>query len=72
MNHYPGDCVKCGSCRDICPTGAILLLDAVRPEQMLGGAVHRYVMRPRDVELNNPHQILNTMRSYLGSEVYER
>ena len=72
VNHYPGDCVKCGSCRDICLAGAISLLDAVRPAQMLGGAAHRYVMRPRDVELNNPHQILNTMRSHLGSEVYER
>ncbi len=72
VNHYPGDCVKCGSCRDICPEDAIVLLDAVKPDYLLSGTMHRYTMRPRRVQLNDPHQILNTMKEHLGSQIYER
>ncbi len=71
--HYPGDCVKCGSCRDICPADAILLLDEVKPNYILDGAAHRYVMKPRAVTLNDPHQILHTMQERMkGNDLFER
>ena len=72
--HLPGDCVKCGSCRDICPEDAILLLDDVKAPYLMDGAVHRYTMRPREVEIGQPHQILDTMRTVLkdAPNLYER
>ena len=70
--HFPGDCVKCGSCRDICPEQAILLLDEVKPNYLLGGEVHRYTMKPRDVKIDDPHQILNTMKNLIPGNLYER
>ena len=70
--HFPGDCVKCGSCRDICPEGAILLLDEVKPRYLMDGEVHRYTMKPRDVEIDNPQQILNTMKTLIPGNLYER
>ncbi len=71
--HYPGDCVKCGSCRDICPAHAIVLLDDVKPSYILDGAAHRYTMKERAVTLNDPHQILNTMRERMkGNDIFER
>ena len=60
--HYPGECVKCGSCRDVCPENAIELLDEVRPAYLLEGAVHRYAMAPRPVELGTAQQMVDTMR----------
>lgn len=72
VDHFPADCVKCGSCRDVCAADAITLLDEVDPMQLACGGRHRYRMTPRDVELNDAHQIVNTMKRYLGSELYER
>ena len=72
VEHYPGDCVKCGTCRDICPAKAITIKDSVRLSYLLDGMVHRYAMRPRPVELNSPHQILNTMKRKISGNVYER
>lgn len=72
VQHYPGDCVKCGSCREICPGGAITINDAVRVSYLFDGAVHSYAMRPREIELNSPHQILNTMKRKIPGNVYER
>ncbi len=72
--HLPGDCVKCGSCRDICPEDAISLLDDVEAPYLMDGAVHRYIMKPREVEIGQPHQILDTMRTVLhdAPNLYER
>ena len=70
--HFPGDCVKCGSCRDICPEDAILLLDEVKPNYLMGGEVHRYAMKPRSVKIDDPHQILNTMKGLIPGNLYER
>ena len=70
--HFPGDCVKCGSCRDICPEGAILLLDEVKPSYLMGGETHRYLMKPRDVKIDDPQQILNTMKTLIPGNLYER
>ena len=71
--HYPGECVKCGSCRDVCPENAIELLDEVRPAYLLEGAVHRYVMTPRPVELGTAQQMVDTMRLRMqGSDIFER
>lgn len=73
VDHVPGDCVKCGSCRDVCPEGAIRLLDEVRPAYLLDGAVHRYVMTPRPVELGTAQQMVDTMRLRMqGSDIFER
>lgn len=70
--HFPGDCVKCGSCRDICPEDAILLLDEVKPNYLMGGEVHRYAMKLRSVKIDDPHQILNTMKGLIPGNLYER
>ncbi len=70
--HFPGDCVKCASCRDVCPEGAIILLDEVKPRYLMGGETHRYVMKKRPVEIDNPQQILNTMRTLIPGNLYER
>lgn len=72
VNHFPGECVKCGTCRDICPAEAIELHDEAESSKLLGGAVERYRMRPRRVELNHPHQILETMRGKIPGQIYER
>ena len=37
--HTPGDCVKCGSCGDVCPAGAITLLYAVPVSWLTDGTV---------------------------------
>lgn len=70
--HRPEDCVKCGSCRDICPENAILLLDDVKTSHLMQGKSHRYVMTPRPVKLDDPHQIINTMKAKIEGNVYER
>lgn len=73
VRHVPADCVKCGSCKDICPSGAIVLLDEVRTRALAQGESHRYVMKPRAVEVrNNPHQILDTMRQTFPGDLFER
>ncbi|MCB7036778.1 4Fe-4S binding protein [Eggerthella sinensis] len=73
IDHYPGECVKCGSCRDVCPEHAIVLRDDVRPAYLLEGVVHHYAMRPRPVELGGAHQIVNTMRERMkGNDIFER
>ena len=70
--HFPADCVRCGSCRDICPENAIRILDAVDALCLVDGKRHRYVMKPRAVELDDPHQILNMARTRMEGDVYER
>lgn len=71
VTHYPGDCVKCASCVDICKEGAVRIVDSVPPAYLLDGTVHRYVMRPRSVELG-PHQMKDTMQQYMDIPIYER
>ena len=71
VEHYPGDCVKCGTCRAICPAGAIEIRDEVSPACLLDGEVHRYEMRPREVEFG-PHQILQTMSRLVDGDLFER
>ena len=70
--HFPADCVRCGSCRDICPENAIHILDAVDVSCLVDGERHRYVMKPRAVELDDPHQILNMARTRMEGDVFER
>lgn len=72
VTHYPADCVKCLSCHDICTEGAITVMDETRPEYLMKGAVHKYRMKPRAVELGTAHQILDTMRLHIPGNVYER
>ena len=70
--HFPADCVRCGSCCDICPENAISILDAVDASCLVDGERHRYVMKPRAVELDDPHQILNMARLRMEGDVFER
>lgn len=69
--HFPGDCVKCGSCRDVCQEGAITILDNVPVSYLMEGAVHRYAMRPRAVEFR-ADQIKQSMQQYMDVPIYER
>ncbi|MFR3273269.1 MAG: 4Fe-4S binding protein [Slackia sp.] len=57
---HPEDCVKCGSCRDICPEEAILILDEVKTSYLMDGKSHRYTMTP-PCRLDDA-AILNTMK----------
>lgn len=71
--HFPADCVKCGSCRDICKEQAIVLLDDVPANFMLQGTAHRYVMKEPAVQMGGSHQILNVMRARMpGTNIWER
>ena len=72
VTHRPEDCVKCGSCRDICPEEAILILDEVKTGYLMDGKSHRYTMNPRPIKLDDPHQILNTMKDKIEGNLYER
>ncbi len=73
MTHTPGDCVKCGSCQDICPADAIALLDEVPTAWLVNGEKHRYAMAGRPVSLtDNPHQILDTFRLDFNGDIFER
>lgn len=72
IDHCPADCVKCGSCRDVCKEEAIVLLDEVDPSSLIEGSVHHYLMSPRPVQLGNAQQILNTMRQRIQADIFER
>lgn len=72
IDHCPADCVKCGSCRDVCKEGAIVLRDEVDPTSLMEGSVHHYRMSPRPVQLGNAQQILNTMRQRIQADIFER
>lgn len=72
VTHHTEDCVKCGSCRDICPEKAILILDEVKTSYLMDGKSHRYMMSPRSVKLDDPQQILNTMKGKIEGNLYER
>ena len=73
MEHFPGDCVKCRCCTDICPQQALTLSDEVFAVDLLSGAVERYEMKPLAHPVDDPHQIWHTMKDLLGcDQVYER
>lgn len=72
VEHFPGDCVKCNTCRDICQSEAITIHDDVPASCLLGGEVHRFEMIPRAVTLDGEHQVVNTVRSFIEGDVYER
>ena len=73
MEHFPGDCVKCRCCTDICPQQALTLSDEVFAVDLLSGAVERYEMKPPAHPVGDPHQIWHTMKDLLGcDQVYER
>ena len=44
----------------------------MKPSYLFDGDVHRYRMRSRAVKMNDPHQILNTMKSQIEGDVFER
>ena len=73
VDHFPGDCVKCGSCHDICPENAIMVLDETKPNYLIDGAKHHFLMEPRPAAIDSPHQIVNAMRQNLKeSNIFER
>lgn len=72
IDHYPGDCVKCGSCQDLCTEQAIRLIDQVDTEAIIQGTCHHYTMKPRAIELGQPHQILSAIRARVEADIFER
>ena len=73
VEHFPGDCVKCRCCTDICRQNALALSDEVFAVDLLSGAVERYEMKPLAHPIDDPHQIWYTMKDLLGcDQVYER
>jgi formate hydrogenlyase subunit 6/NADH:ubiquinone oxidoreductase subunit I len=66
LEHYSGDCVKCGCCEDICPTGALILSDAVRARDLSNGTVESFTMTTTSRMRDNRHSIVNSMRELLG------
>jgi Fe-S-cluster-containing hydrogenase component 2 len=71
--HTPADCIKCESCKDICPGVAIEILPGVSTEDIFEGLGHKYDMNGRDVSLrDNPHQMLETMRKNIPGDIFER
>ena len=73
VDHYPSRCVKCRTCTDICPADALWISDEVFAVDLESNAHERYVMKPREREIGNPHQIWHTMRDLLGcDQIYER
>lgn len=71
--HIPAECSKCHTCVDICPVpGAIELSDEVFARDIAHKKKQVYTMRTRDIKLDDPHQIVHTMRKVLGSDqIYE-
>jgi len=73
LEHYPGDCVKCRCCEDICPTKALVLCDDVLARDLLSGNVVSFKMGESALKRDPAHSILNSMQKLLGSEhIYER
>lgn len=73
VEHYPGDCVKCKCCTDICIERALTILDEVRAEDLLDGTVVRYEMAPRKNPHGHSHAILNSFKNLMQTDqVYER
>ena len=71
--HSVGECVKCRSCEQICHVDALKVIDTVQTQDIITGATKRYLMKPRKVIPNDPHQTMHAMRERLGVEqVYER
>lgn len=73
VSHGPSACVKCRTCEEICPADAISISDEVFAVDLLQDEVERYPMRPREMALNDPHQIHDHMKKILGGgAIYER
>jgi ferredoxin len=73
VDHYPSLCVKCRTCTDICPPDALWISEEVFAVDLQNNAHERYVMKPRERELNDPHKMWHTMRDLLGcDQIFER
>lgn len=73
VEHCPGDCVKCGLCRNICPAHAITIEDRIPAADMVSGASERFEMTPAPVKRGQAHTILELQKRFIPiPEVYER
>lgn len=73
LEHYPGDCVKCRCCEDICPTNALVLCDDVRALDLLSGNVESFEMSESILKKDPAHSIFNSMRKLINiDQIYER
>lgn len=71
--HSVDACVKCRCCEQICHVDALRVLDHVKTEDISKGTKKIFHMKPRNIKLNDPHQMMHKMRERLGvEEVYER
>ena len=66
LEHYPGDCVKCLCCQDICPQAALVVSDNVWARDLLSGYVDRYEISETIFENDHTHLILSKMQKLLG------
>lgn len=65
IEHYPGDCVKCRTCEQICPKHALWISEEVFAVDMLSGAMERYVLGQSDVDMGSPQQMLHGMKKLM-------
>lgn len=73
IDHFPGDCVKCRCCQDVCAHDALTISDEVFAEDLLTGAVERITMRGRDPHRFGSKKTQNTMRDVLGcDDIFDR
>ena len=72
IEHAPGDCVKCRCCEDICPADALTLSDVVCAEDVVSGAVDRYIMPPESLRRTNSHSMVNSLRGLGIKAIFEQ
>ncbi len=73
INHYPGDCVLCRCCEDICPTKALTVHDEIFAGDLLSGTVERNEMRPPKYDMSSPKKSMFIFRDILDCpDIYER
>lgn len=73
IEHYPGDCVKCGSCESICFGKALRIHDDISAKDLLAGTVERFEMKPITVKRSDAHTIWHLAQTFTNtSHIYER
>ncbi len=72
IEHYPGRCVKCRCCTDICNQDALTLCDDVQASDVTSDLCERYQMRPLDFEPGNLKELHTHVGKLIGvEEVYD-
>lgn len=73
VEHYPGDCVKCGSCESICFGKALRVHDSINAKDLMEGTVERFEMKPLAVKRSDAHTIWHMAEAFTNTtHIYER